>query len=129
MEEPQFKVLCVASDLMALATLKRAAASPRCSLSPGATNELEALAQLATERPHVLLVFGDFGGLTTEVRQRFPVMRIVADRGLPGVTVVAESIDEVPDVVLPPQPSRSAGATFELVLPPPSSRSAGGASA
>jgi len=108
-EEPQIKVLCVASDLVALATLKRAATSPRCSLSPGATTEVEALSQLATERPHVLLVFGEFEGLTTEVRQRFPVMRIVADRGLPGVTIVAESIADVPDVVLPPLPARSAG--------------------
>lgn len=110
MDEPEFKVLCVASDLMALASLKRAASSPRCSLSPGATTEGEALSQLANERPHVLLVFGDFERLTTEVRQRFPVMRIVADRGLPGVSIVAESIDDVPRVILPPLPSRSADA-------------------
>ncbi len=108
LDEPAVKVLCVAGDPVALATLKQAATSPRCSLSPGATTELEALSQLASERPHVLVVFGDFEGLTTEVRQRFPVMRIVADRGLPGVSVVARSIDDVPDVILPPLPSRAA---------------------
>lgn len=93
------KVLCVAPDGDALAALKRAAVTAEWELSPGATMEEEALAQLKSERPHVLIVFGDFAGLVGKAREAFPFMRIVADRDLPGATVVAASMERVRDAV------------------------------
>lgn len=89
------KVLCVAPDGDALAALKRAAVTAEWELSPGATTEEEALAQLESERPHVLVVFGDFAGLVGKAREAYPFMRIVADRDVPGTTVVAASMEEV----------------------------------
>lgn len=93
------KVLCVTPDVDALAALKRAAVTAEWELSPGATTEQEALAQLKSERPHVLIVFGDFAGLVGKAREAYPFMRIVADRDLPGATVVAASMEEVRDAI------------------------------
>jgi len=93
------KVLCVAPDGDALAALKRAAVTAEWEVSPGATTEREALAQMESERPHVLVVFGDFAGLVGKAREAFPFMRIVADRDVPGATAVAPSMEEVRDAV------------------------------
>lgn len=93
------KVLCVAPDGDALAALKRAAVSAGWELTPGATTEDAALAQLEFERPHVLVVFGDFAGFVGKAREAFPFMRIVADRDVPGATAVAASMEEVRDAV------------------------------
>ncbi len=93
------KVLCVAPDGDALASLKRAAVTAEWELSPGATTEEEALAQLESERPHVLVVFGDFAGFVGKAREVYPFIRIVADRDVPGATVVAASMEEVRDAV------------------------------
>ncbi len=88
-------VLCVAEDPGTLAALKRAAVSAEWELAPGATTEAEALEQLHAERPHVLVVFGPFEGLVRAAREAYPFLRIVADRDLPGATVVAASLEEV----------------------------------
>jgi len=89
------KVLCVAPDRERLAALKRAAVSAAWELTPGATTEDAALAQLESERPHVLVVFGDFAGVVAKAREAYPFIRIVADRDLPGATVIAASLEEV----------------------------------
>jgi hypothetical protein len=89
------KVLCVAPDPETLAELKRAAVSADWELAPGATTEDEALAQLDAEWPHILVVFGDFERFVEQARERHPFIRIVADRDLPGATVVATSLEEV----------------------------------
>lgn len=89
------KVLCVAPDPEALAALKRAAVSADWELTPGAVSVQEALTQLDTERPHVVVVVGGFEGLVASVREAQPFVRIVTDRDLPGATVVAASLEEV----------------------------------
>lgn len=89
------KVLCVAEDPEALAALKRAAVSAEWELAPGATSEAEALEQLHGERPHIVVVFGPFDGFVRAAREAYPFLRIVADRDLPGATVVAASLEEV----------------------------------
>jgi hypothetical protein len=99
------KVLCVASDRPALVALKRTAVSAEWELAPGATTEDDALAQLEAERPHVLVVSGDFEGLVSRAREDFPNLRIICDRDLPGATVVVTSPEEIRDAVKgPPRP-------------------------
>jgi hypothetical protein len=93
------KVLCVASDRQALMDLKRAAVSAEWELAPGAIGEDDALAQLEAERPHVMVVFGDFEALVWRVREGRPTTRIVCDRELPGATVVVERPEEIRDAV------------------------------
>lgn len=89
------KVLCVAEDAEALAALKRATVSADWELAPGATTEEGALAQLESEHPHMVVVFGDLGRLVQTTRSIYPAIRIVTDRDLPGATVVAASLGEV----------------------------------
>jgi hypothetical protein len=93
------KVLCVASDRQALMDLKRATVSAEWELVPGAITEDDALAQLDTERPDVLVVFGEFEGLVSRVREGRPSMRIVCDRDLPGATVAVGRPEEIRDAV------------------------------
>ena len=88
------KVLCVATDAGSLAALKRAVVSAEWELAPGAADEEAALAQIDGERPHIMVVFGPYERLVALTRERFPAMRIVADRDLPGATVVADSVEE-----------------------------------
>jgi hypothetical protein len=92
------KVLCVAEDREALASLKRAAVSAEWELMPGAVTEGQALAQLEAESPHVLVAFGDFEALVGKARASLPWLRIVTDRDVPGATVVA-SAEEVRSAV------------------------------
>lgn len=92
------KVLCVAEDRQRLAALKRAAVGAGWELAPGAASEAEGLAQLGSERPHVLVAFGPFERLAAEALARG--VRVIADRDLPGVSVVAASLDEVRGLVL-----------------------------
>ncbi|MFB3737988.1 MAG: hypothetical protein ACE14W_03355 [Candidatus Velamenicoccus archaeovorus] len=90
------KVLCVAPDREALSELKRAAVSADWELAAGAVSQEEALAQLDAERPHVVVVVGPGAEtVVAAIRQRRPYVRIVADRDLPGATVVAASLAEV----------------------------------
>lgn len=89
------KVLCVAESREALAALKRAAISADWELAPGAATEREALVQLESDRPHVVVAFGDLAGFVARARELFPYLRIVTDRDLPGATVVAASLEEV----------------------------------
>jgi hypothetical protein len=106
------KVLCVAKDEASLAALKRAAVSADWELAAGATDEIGAMAQIDAERPHVLVAFGPYETLVRLTRERFPGMRIVVDRNLPGATTVATSLEEVRGLVKelprPGGPARSA---------------------
>jgi hypothetical protein len=93
-------VMCVAEDEGSLTALKRAAVSAEWELTPGATDGSGALHQIKTERPHVLVVFGEFTELLATVRERSPAVRVISDRDAPGVTVVATSLEEVRGLVL-----------------------------
>jgi hypothetical protein len=93
------KVLCVAPDAEALAELKRASVGAGWELTPGATDLRSALDQIDMERPHALVVFGPFHELVALVADRFPGMRIVSDRDMPGASAVAGSRDEVRDLL------------------------------
>lgn len=93
------KVLCVAEDGPALAALERAAVSADWELAPGATNAPDALRQLDEERPHVLVVFGPFERFIRAATEAYPSIRVVADRELPGASVVVGSLEDVRDAV------------------------------
>ena len=93
------KVLCVATDRESLAALKHAVVSAEWELAAGAEDEATALAQIDAERPHAMVVFGPFERLVALARERFPGMRIVADRDLPGATVVAASVKEARELL------------------------------
>jgi hypothetical protein len=92
-------VLCVAEDEGSLAALKRAAVSADWELAPGATTGEAGLAQLHEVRPHVLVVFGAFDRLVATALDAYPSMRVVADRDLPGASVVVDTMDGVRDAV------------------------------
>jgi hypothetical protein len=79
--------------------LKKAAVSAEWELAPGATNEADAIAQIHAERPHILVAFGPYERLVALVSERFPGMRIIADRDMPGATHVATSLGEVRGLV------------------------------
>jgi hypothetical protein len=93
------RVLCVAADAASLDDLRHAAVSAEWELAPGASSEADAIALIDAERPHVLVVFGPFERLVALASERFPGMRIVADRDLPGATAVATSLGEVRGLV------------------------------
>jgi hypothetical protein len=93
------KVLCVASDRESLQQLKNAAVSAEWELAPGATNEADAIGQIDAERPHIVVAFGPFERLVALVGERFPGMRVIADRDTPGATEVATSLREVRGLV------------------------------
>ena len=92
-------MLCVASDPDSLAALKAAAVSAEWELAGGATDEAGAVGQIDAERPHILVVFGPYERLIALTRERFPAIRIVADRDAPGATAVATSLQEVRGLV------------------------------
>jgi len=89
------RVLCVAPDDVALTALRRATVAAEWELTPGATNETDALGLVDVERPHALVAFGEFERLVTLVRERFPGIRIVTDRAAGGANAVVASPDEV----------------------------------
>jgi hypothetical protein len=93
------KVLCVADDEESLIALRRATTAADWELTPGATTETDALGVIDAERPHSLVAFGEFEGLVSLVRERFPAMRIVTDRDTPGASAVAPSRDDVREVL------------------------------
>jgi hypothetical protein len=93
------RVLCVAEDPASLAELRRAAVSAEWELTPGATSESDAIGLIDAERPHTLVVFGPYERLVSLAHERFPAMRIVADRDQPGATAVASSFEEVRGLV------------------------------
>jgi hypothetical protein len=92
------KVLCVAPDAASLDALKRATVSASWELCPGATDLRAALDQIDVELPQYLVVFGPFEDLVALVTDRFPGMRVLSDRDLPGVETVG-SIDRVRDLL------------------------------
>jgi hypothetical protein len=89
------KVLCVATDAGSLASLRAASVSGEWELVAGVTTEAEAVNVIDVERPHVLVAFGPYDRLVSLVRERFPGMRIVVDRDMPGADAVAGSLDQV----------------------------------
>jgi hypothetical protein len=93
------KVLCVAPDDEALHALRLATTAAEWELTPGATNETDALGLIDAERPHAMVTFGSFERLVSLVRDRFPAMRIVTDRDTPGTSAVASSRDDVRDLL------------------------------
>ena len=93
------KVLCVAPDDEGLGALRRATTAAEWELTPGATNETDALGLIDAERPHAMVVFGSYETLVSLVRGRFPAMRIVTDRDAPGTSAVASSPDEVREIL------------------------------
>ncbi len=93
------KMLCVASDPEALAALRVACVSAEWELTTGATNEPDAIGQIDSERPHILVAFGPYERLVALAHERFPGMRIVTDRDSPGASVVATSMGEVRGLV------------------------------
>ena len=93
------KVMCVAVDARTLMELKRAAVSAEWELTPGATDDADAVGQIDVERPHILVVFGPFEQLVALAAERFPGIRIITDRDTPGATEVAASLDEVRGLV------------------------------
>jgi hypothetical protein len=93
------KVVCVAADEESLQGLRQAVTAAEWELTPGATNETDALALIDSERPHSMVAFGGFERLVSLVRDRFPAMRIVTDRDMPGANVVAASRDDVRELL------------------------------
>ena len=93
------KVLCVATDDEALQALRQATTAADWELTPGATNETDALGLIDSERPHTMVAFGDFERLVSLVRDRFPAMRIVTDRDTPGTNAVAGSRGHVRELL------------------------------
>lgn len=93
-----YKVLCVA-DEEGLRALRLSTTAAEWELTPGATDETDALGLIDSERPQAMVVFGDFGRLVSLVRERFPAMRIVTDRDTPGADAVASSHDDVRELL------------------------------
>jgi hypothetical protein len=93
------KVLCVAADEVALRALIGATVAADWELTAGATNELDALGLVDSERPQAVVAFGDYRRFVALTRERFPAMRIVTDRDTPGSSAVASSPDEVRELL------------------------------
>jgi hypothetical protein len=93
------KVLCVAEDAVSLAALKQACLSVEWELSAGATNDIDALAMIDADRPHVLVAFGPYASMVALVADRFPGVRIIVDRDTPGASAEATSLEEVRGLV------------------------------
>ena len=104
------KVLCVAPDRERLLALKRAVVAAEWELSPGATDLRQALDQLDAERPHAMVVFGPFESLVALAADRFPGMRIVTDRAMPGSGAVVEGDSDARAALRePPRPGGPVG--------------------
>jgi hypothetical protein len=88
------KVLCVAEDADRLRSLKQAVVAAEWELTAGATDTASALDQIDVERPHAMVVAGPFDELVALVADRFPGMRIVADRPLAGATAVVDELSD-----------------------------------
>jgi hypothetical protein len=93
------KVFCLAADSERLAELKRASVAAEWELCAGSTDPVEASKQLDEERPHVLVVAGDFAPFVASVRRAYPAMRIVADRELPEVDAVVASLGQLRETI------------------------------
>jgi hypothetical protein len=104
------KVLCVAEDERSLAALRRATVAASWELVPGAIGEAEALRRLREERPHVVVVFGPYERFVTGALEASPDLRVVADRDLPGASVVVGGLEEVREAITGvPRPRGSLG--------------------
>ena len=88
------KVLCVAPDRAQLVALKQATVAAEWELCAGATDLRGALDQIDAERPHAVVVVGPFEELVALVAERFPGMRIVTDRAMPGAGTVMHAVSE-----------------------------------
>ena len=92
-------MLCVATDDEALQALRRVTTAAEWELTPSATNEIDALGLIDSERPHTMVAFGGFERLVSLARDRFPTLRIVTDRDTPGADAVAASRDDVRELL------------------------------
>jgi hypothetical protein len=88
------KVLCVAEDADRLRAVKQAVVAAEWELTAGATDTAAVLDQIDVERPHAMVVFGPFDELVSLVADRFPGIRIVADRPMAGATAVVEELSD-----------------------------------
>jgi hypothetical protein len=88
------KVLCVAPDRAQLVALKQAVVGAEWELCPGATDLRSALDQIDAERPHAVVAVGPFEELVALVAERFPGMRIVTDRPMPGAGTVLDTVSD-----------------------------------
>jgi predicted oxidoreductase len=96
-------VVCAAPDRESLMALKRAAVGSEWELSPGATTDDEAIAEIEERLAHVLVVSGGVGDVVSRARERWPGLRIVVVAPPPGptdATVVVGSLDEVRGAVM-----------------------------
>lgn len=89
-----------------LAEVERAVVAAEWELCAGAATEMEAVAQLDAERPHVLIALGPFDELVATARERFPALRIVTDRELPESDAVVASLEQLRDIVRTTSPPR-----------------------
>lgn len=94
------KVLCVAEDDDGLRALKLASVGASWELAPGATDAQAALDQMGAGRPHIMVLSGDYGALIAQARERYPGLRVIADRPLDGADVVVDALDQVRDSIL-----------------------------
>lgn len=96
------QVLCVAGGKPSLQALKKAAIAKEWELTPGAITMNDALEQLDTRKPHVLVTWGAFDALVHEARDRFPSLRIiwVGKRENPEADVNLTSVKGVRDAIL-----------------------------
>ena len=109
------KVLCVAEDRERLVALKQMVVAAEWELCPGATDLRGALDQLDVERPHAMVVFGPFEQLVALAADRFPGMRIVTDRAMPGSSAVVTGTDARAALRMQPRPG---GPVVSSVQPP-----------
>lgn len=100
------KVLCVATDADALRDVKMAAVGASWELAPGAVDAEDALAQMGEGRPHIMVIFGEYGDLIAQARELYPGLRVIADTPAEGVDVVVASLEDVrPSILGAPKPS------------------------
>ena len=86
------KVMCVAPGRAELVALKQAVVAADWELCPGAIDLRGALDQIDAERPHAMVAIGPFEELVALVAERFPGMRIVTDRAMPGASAVIDAV-------------------------------------
>jgi hypothetical protein len=58
------------------------------------------MSQLEEGRAHVLVVDGNFPGLMSKARERYPALRIVSTADAPEATVVVSSLEDVRPAIL-----------------------------
>ena len=88
-------MLCIAPETARLNEVKRAAVSADWELAPGATDRADALEQLASERPHVIVAIGVSPDVVRAVRERAPYVRLVTDLDVAEADLVVHDEAEI----------------------------------